>query len=106
VNRNAIEAYESQIRHRSGWRGYQAAPLDYNDPFGTGDAHDKMSECNEKPVVQSFWGWSKVGRSSGIGNQTVSSDVNREDAVRRISRLLREAESQGDTEVVRGCSLM
>ena len=79
--------------------------MDYSDPVGPG-THDKLSECNDKPVVQSFWGWSTVGRSSGIGNQTVSSNVNREDAVRRISRLLREAETQGDAEVNRSCSVM
>lgn len=104
MNRNAIEAYESHIRHRSGWRGYQAAPLEYHDPMEDQDSEGKVGECNNKPVVQSFWGWSKVSRSTGIANKTVSPDASREDAVRSIARLLREAEAQGD--VSRSCILM
>lgn len=105
VNRNAIEAYENHIRYRSGWRGYQAAPLEYCDlKEDTKDGEGRLAECSNKPVVQSFWGWSKVPRSSGIGNKTVTADVSREDAVRSIARLLREAEVQG--EVNRSCVLM
>ncbi|KAJ9101104.1 hypothetical protein QFC21_003322 [Naganishia friedmannii] len=108
VNRNVIDAYENTIRYRSGWRGYQAVPMEYSDAAAgqRGKAGPKLDECGDVPVVQSFWGWCKVGRSSGIASQTVSSDINREDAVRSIARLLREAEMQGGAEATRGCSIM
>lgn len=83
-------------------------PMEYSDAASgqRGKAGPKLDECGDVPIVQSFWGWCKVGRSSGIGSQTVSSDINREDAVRSIARLLREAEMQGGAEATRGCSIM
>lgn len=60
VSRNVVEALESRTRPRNGWRGWQAAPLRYQDGSRLGGGPD---ECSDAPVIQSFWTWNRVPRA-------------------------------------------
>lgn len=57
VSRNVVEALESKTRPRSGWRGWAARPLGYQDGPKPKSGRD---ECCNLPVLQSFWTWNRV----------------------------------------------
>lgn len=57
VSRNVVEALESKTRPRSGWRGWAARPMGYQDGPKPRSGRD---ECCNLPVLQSFWTWNRV----------------------------------------------